>query len=103
MDFDDTNTVAMWCQVCQQNPQSIRFSWCYSFPSSLCVVIDNSEGSLQVLDLRNEILGERHPDTLTSMNDLAKSLRDLGRHKEAADMQEKVFSHGAIASQAAFV
>ena len=37
-----------------------------------------------------EILGEEHPDTLLTMDDLAWSYQSLGRTKEAAEMQEKV-------------
>ena len=37
-----------------------------------------------------EAFGEEHPDTLTTMNNLALSYGSLGRTKEAAELQEKV-------------
>jgi hypothetical protein len=37
-----------------------------------------------------EDLGDEHPDTLRSMNNLASTYRDLGRTKDAAALQEKV-------------
>jgi hypothetical protein len=44
----------------------------------------------KMLEVRRRILGEEHPDTLTTMNDLAWSYSSLGRTKEAAELQEKV-------------
>ncbi|MCJ1231588.1 hypothetical protein MMC12_008266 [Toensbergia leucococca] len=44
----------------------------------------------KVLKVRKRILGEEHPDTLTSMNNLASSYSDLGRRQEAVKLQEKV-------------
>ena len=38
----------------------------------------------------SEVFGEEHPDTLTTMDNLASSYDSLGRTKEAAEMQEKV-------------
>ena len=35
-------------------------------------------------------LGEEHPDTLTSMNNLASTYRDQGKLEEAADLHQKV-------------
>ena len=36
-----------------------------------------------VLEIRTRVLGAEHPDTLTSRNNLAAVLRDLGRLEEA--------------------
>jgi Tetratricopeptide repeat len=33
------------------------------------------------------VLGEEHPDTLTSMNNLASTYRDQGRWKEAEELE----------------
>ena len=41
------------------------------------------------LDLRQRILGEEHPDTLTSMNNLASTLRQKGDLQGARELQEK--------------
>ena len=43
----------------------------------------------KVLKLRTEILGERHPNTLTSMNNLALTYRALGRLKDVADLSPR--------------
>jgi hypothetical protein len=43
----------------------------------------------KVLEARQRILGDDHPHTLGTMNNLALSYQSLGRTKEAAEMQEK--------------
>ncbi|KAI9847445.1 MAG: hypothetical protein M1838_000864 [Thelocarpon superellum] len=40
----------------------------------------------QVLELRKGVLGERHPDTLDSMDDLASTYHQQGRSKEAEEL-----------------
>ncbi|GAB1199720.1 hypothetical protein APSETT444_009077 [Aspergillus pseudonomiae] len=45
---------------------------------------------LQVLELRKPLLGPEHPDTLTSMANLASTYRDQGRWKEAEKLQLEV-------------
>jgi tetratricopeptide (TPR) repeat protein len=42
-----------------------------------------------VLQTREDILGQRHPDTLASMNNLALLLRRLGRYDEAETMHRQ--------------
>ena len=42
------------------------------------------------VSVRLEILGKEHPDTLTSMNNLALTYSNQGKLQEAADLQEKV-------------
>ncbi|MFD3326588.1 tetratricopeptide repeat protein [Streptomyces sp. NPDC058701] len=37
-------------------------------------------------------LGNGHPDTLTSRNNLATALQDLGRHQEAADLHQQTLT-----------
>ena len=44
----------------------------------------------KVLEARRRTLGDEHPDTLSSMNNLAETYRALGRMKEAAALHEKV-------------
>jgi Tetratricopeptide repeat len=43
----------------------------------------------QTLELRKMVLGMEHPDTLTSMRDLAKVLDSQGRHGEAEEMYRR--------------
>ncbi len=45
---------------------------------------------LQARGLRREVLGEEHPSTLTSMNNLASTYRDQGRWKEAESLGVQV-------------
>jgi hypothetical protein len=40
----------------------------------------------QALRLQETVLGKEHPDTLTSMNNLAGVLRDQGKHEQAEEM-----------------
>ena len=42
------------------------------------------------INIYTDLLGEDHPDTLTSMNNLAETYRALGRTNEAAALHEKV-------------
>ncbi|MFE3247244.1 tetratricopeptide repeat protein [Streptomyces sp. NPDC059209] len=42
-----------------------------------------------VLDAETQHLGSDHPDILTSRNDLATALNELGRHQEAADLHQQ--------------
>lgn len=44
----------------------------------------------EVLRLRKEILGERHPDTITALNNIASTYYDLSRPKEAEELQAEV-------------
>jgi len=39
-----------------------------------------------VMEIRKRVLGEEHPDTLTSMSNLAYAFRDLGPMEEAKDL-----------------
>ena len=41
------------------------------------------------LDLRKKVLGEMHPSTLDSMNNLAEVLRRQGKYEEAEQMQRQ--------------
>ncbi|TFH29491.1 MAG: BspA family leucine-rich repeat surface protein, partial [Promethearchaeota archaeon] len=41
-------------------------------------------------EARKRVLGPQHPDTLASMNNLARSLTDQGKHQEAADLLKVV-------------
>jgi hypothetical protein len=44
----------------------------------------------QVLDAYRRVLGDEHPDTLNSMNNLAATLRGQGDLQGARDLQEQV-------------
>jgi len=44
----------------------------------------------KVLEVQRRILGKEHPDTLTSMNNLALTYSDLGRTNDAMALQETV-------------
>ena len=44
----------------------------------------------KVLEARKRILGDEHPNTLNSMNNLASSYSELGRRQEAVELEEKV-------------
>ena len=43
----------------------------------------------QALELREKVLGKEHPDTLTSMNNLAGALRGQGKYEEAEQMHRQ--------------
>jgi tetratricopeptide (TPR) repeat protein len=43
----------------------------------------------QILELRETILGEEHPDTLTSMNNLALGLSNQGEYEQAEEMHRQ--------------
>src|SRR5206468_1813174 len=45
--------------------------------------------SRRVLDGREKILGKEHPDTLTSVSDIALVLRDQGKYEEAEAMNRR--------------
>jgi hypothetical protein len=40
-------------------------------------------------ELRKKVLGLEHPDTLSSMNNLAAALSDQGKHNEAEQMHQQ--------------
>ena len=41
------------------------------------------------LDIRQELLGKEHPDTQTSMNNLALALSNQGKYKQAEEMHRQ--------------
>lgn len=41
----------------------------------------------QELNLTKKVVGEEHPDTLGSMNNLAEVLQQQGKHEEAEQVQ----------------
>ena len=45
---------------------------------------------VRLLELRQTVLGAEHPDTLTSMNNLASTYMNQGKHKEAEELQVRV-------------
>ena len=45
-----------------------------------------------VLSVKRRVLGEEHPDTLSSMNNLACALRKAGQYAEAIEMHRTVLS-----------
>ena len=42
---------------------------------------------VQVLELRQTVLGAEHPGTLTSMNNLTSTYWNQGKHKEAKELE----------------
>jgi hypothetical protein len=47
------------------------------------------ELDVQVMETRERVLGQEHPDTLTSMNNLAFTLKSQGRNDEALELITK--------------
>jgi Tetratricopeptide repeat len=45
----------------------------------------------QVMEMRKRVLGEEHPDTLTSMNNLAFTWKGKGHNDKAISLTEKCF------------
>jgi Tetratricopeptide repeat len=45
----------------------------------------------QALRVRETVLGKEHPDTLTSMNNLATVLKDQGKYEQAEEMLRQIF------------
>jgi DNA polymerase III delta prime subunit len=45
---------------------------------------------VQVMETRKRVLGDEHPDTLISMNNLASTYRDQGRSNEAEELEVQV-------------
>ena len=50
----------------------------------------SEELDVQVMDIRKRVLGEEHPDTLTSMANLASIYWNQGRWKEAEELNVQV-------------
>lgn len=53
-------------------------------------LIDGTGHSIKVLELRKEVLGERHPDTIESMVSLVSTYHQQGRSGEAEEINIKV-------------
>ncbi|KAF2094579.1 hypothetical protein NA57DRAFT_11614, partial [Rhizodiscina lignyota] len=49
---------------------------------------EGEELEVQVMDTRKRVLGAGHPDTLTSMNNLAFTLKDKGECEKAITLME---------------
>ena len=45
---------------------------------------------VQVIETSKKVLGQEHPDTLTSMSNLASTYRNQGRWKEADELEVQV-------------
>jgi Tetratricopeptide repeat len=45
---------------------------------------------VQVIDIRKKLLGEEHPDTLSSMENLASTYRNQGRWNDAEQLKDQV-------------
>ena len=58
--------------------------------SAECSYVSGSNRELQVMETSKRILGEEHPDTLTSMANLASTYRNQGRWKEAEELEVQV-------------
>jgi hypothetical protein len=48
------------------------------------------ELEVQVMETKKRVLGDEHPDTLTSIANLASTYRNQGRWKEAKELQVQV-------------
>ena len=46
---------------------------------------------MQMMKTRKRLLGDEHPDTLTSMHNLAHTLHSQDRREEALTMMERCF------------
>ncbi|KAF2180627.1 TPR-like protein, partial [Zopfia rhizophila CBS 207.26] len=62
--------------------------------SGLCLLSDGryteaEEQLVQVMEIRKDALGKEHPDTLTSLSNLAWALRNQGKQKEAEAMDRR--------------
>jgi len=44
---------------------------------------------VQVMETRKRVLGQEHPDTLSSMNNLACTLRSQGRNEDALTLMRR--------------
>jgi hypothetical protein len=53
-------------------------------------LVDAAQLQEKVLEARRRIQGEEHPDTLTTMDNLALTYQDQGKPVDAAQLQEKV-------------
>ncbi|KAF2834152.1 kinesin light chain 3 [Patellaria atrata CBS 101060] len=51
---------------------------------------ESEELFMQVMETRKRVLGDEHPDTLTSMANLASTYRNQGRWKEAEELEVQV-------------
>ena len=51
--------------------------------------------ALQVLEVRQRVLGPEHPDTLLSMNNLALAMESQGKAAEAEALHRQVTWHSA--------
>jgi hypothetical protein len=49
----------------------------------------------QALELRGRVLGPEHPDTITSINNLAGTVEQLGRVQEAALLYKQLWEVSA--------
>ena len=45
------------------------------------------------METRKRVLGQAHPDMLTSMANLASTFRNQGRWKEAEELEAQAFVH----------
>ncbi|WYZ41486.1 hypothetical protein EsH8_V_000381 [Colletotrichum jinshuiense] len=52
--------------------------------------IESEDGGIQATNLRTELLGEDHPDTLSSVSNLATTYWNQGRWKEAEELDVQV-------------
>jgi hypothetical protein len=68
-------------QMCPSTVTICVLSPCRRFNTTHTAALDN-----QHLRRREIVLGKGHPDTLTSMSNLANVLSDEGKYKEAEEM-----------------
>jgi Tetratricopeptide repeat len=55
------------------------------------------------LDMRKKLLGAEHPDTISSMGNLANTYSNQKRWNEAEQLQIRVMDYGALFAQKYFL
>jgi hypothetical protein len=72
------------------NEYTISQAWFGSFLRSLGLYNNAEPMDARMMETRKRVLGEEHPDTLTSMANLASTYRNQGRWKEAEELDVRV-------------
>ena len=84
------------CQLAKANEyRDLRLEIMWNCGSYLCGQGRSSEAEqlqVQVLALLKEVLGPKHPNTLTSMNNLALTYSEQGRSSEAEQLQVQILA-----------
>jgi tetratricopeptide (TPR) repeat protein len=77
--------------IAQDNNRRLDLAWKYTISLYVDSRYREAEKPFQQLfKARNRVLGEEHPDMLTSMANLASTYRNQGRWKEAEELFVRV-------------